>query len=63
MHYQELLEKLRQLPEEILLDLLGLTSEDLVDAFIDKIQEQEDKLHEYFDVWVRHNVNETKNQH
>lgn len=50
MHYQELLEKLRQLPEEILLDLLGLTSEDLVDAFIDKIQEQEDKLHEYFDV-------------
>jgi predicted neutral ceramidase superfamily lipid hydrolase len=50
MHYQELLEKLRQLPEEILLDLLGLTSEDLVDSFIDKIQEQEDKLHEYFDV-------------
>jgi predicted neutral ceramidase superfamily lipid hydrolase len=50
MHYQELLEKLRQLPEEILLDLLGLTSEDLVDSFIDKIQEQEDKLHEYFDI-------------
>ena len=50
MHYQELLEKLRQLPEEILLDLLGLTSEDLVDSFIEKIQEQEDKLHEYFDV-------------
>ena len=50
MHYQELLEKLRQLPEEILLDLLGLTSEDLVDSFIDKIQEQEDKLHEYFDL-------------
>jgi hypothetical protein len=50
MHYQELLEKLRQLPEEILLDLLGLTSEDLVDSFIDKIQEDEDRLHEYFDV-------------
>jgi tRNA A37 methylthiotransferase MiaB len=50
MHYQELLEKLRQLPEEILLDLLGLTSEDLVDSFIEKIQEQEDKLHEYFDI-------------
>lgn len=50
MHYQELLEKLRQLPEEILLDLLGLTSEDLVDAFIDRIQEDEDKYHEYFDV-------------
>jgi hypothetical protein len=50
MHYQELLEKLRQLPEEILLDLLGLTSEDLVDSFIDKIQEQENRLHEYFDI-------------
>jgi hypothetical protein len=50
MHYQELLEKLRQLPEEILLDLLGLTSEDLVDAFIEKIQEDEDRYHEYFDI-------------
>ena len=49
MHYQELLEKLRQLPEEILLDLLGLTSEDLVDSFIDKIQEDEERLHDYFD--------------
>jgi len=49
MHYQELLEKLRQLPEEILLDLLGLTSEDLVDSFIDRIEEQENRLHEYFD--------------
>lgn len=49
MHYQELLEKLRQLPEELLMDLLGLKSDDLVDAFIDKIQEDEDRLHEYFD--------------
>lgn len=50
MHKLELLEKLRQLPEEILLDLLGLTSDDLVDAFLDKIEEDEDKLHEYFDI-------------
>jgi len=49
MHYQELLEKLRQLPEELLMDLLGLKSDDLVDAFIDKIQEREDELHGYFD--------------
>jgi hypothetical protein len=50
MHYVELLDKLRQLPEELLLDLLGVTSEELVDAFIDKIQEEEEKFHEYFDV-------------
>lgn len=45
-----LLEKLRQLPEELLLDLLGVTSAELVDAFIDEIWEQEERLHEYFDV-------------
>lgn len=49
MHYQELLEKLRQLPEELLLDLLGITSEKLVDAFIDEIKDLEDQLHEHFE--------------
>lgn len=49
MHYQELLDKLRQLPEELLMDLLGLKSDDLVDAFIDKIQENEEKYHQYFE--------------
>jgi hypothetical protein len=46
----ELLEKLRQLPEELLLDLLGVSSAELVDAFIDEIWEQEEKLHAYFDI-------------
>lgn len=45
----ELLEKIRQLPEEILLDLLGVSSDDLVDAFIDVIIENENKFHEYFE--------------
>lgn len=45
----ELLVKLRQLPEEILLDLLGVSSDDLVDAFIDIIIENENKFHEYFE--------------
>lgn len=49
MHYNELLEKLRQLPEDMLLDLLGISSEELVDAFIDKIEEDHNKLFEYFD--------------
>ncbi len=45
----ELLEKLRQLPEELLLDLLGVTSAELVDAFIDEIWEDEERLHTYFE--------------
>jgi hypothetical protein len=46
----ELLEKLRQLPEELLLDLLGVTSAELVDAFIDEIWADEDRLHAYFEI-------------
>ena len=49
MEKNELLEQLRNLDEELLLDLLGITSDDLVDAFIDVILEQEDKFHRYFD--------------
>jgi hypothetical protein len=49
MHYVELLDKLRQLPEDLLLDLLGVTSEELVDAFLEKILEQEEQIHTYFD--------------
>ena len=48
MHKTELLEKLRQLPEEILIDLLGVNSEQIVDVFLDLIEEHEDRLHEYF---------------
>ena len=50
MHTTELLEKLRQLPEELLIDLLGVNSDQIVDAFLDLIDEHEDRLHEYFNV-------------
>ena len=49
MEKNELLERLRNLDEELLLDLLGITSDDLVDAFIDVILEQENRFHGYFD--------------
>ncbi len=49
MHKTELLEKLRQLPEELLIDLLGVNSDAIVDAFLDIIEEDEDKFHQYFD--------------
>ena len=49
MSKTELLERLRNLDEELLLDLLGVTSEELVDAFIDKIIDEEDRFHNYFD--------------
>ena len=49
MEKNELLEQLRNLDEELLLDLLGITSDDLVDAFIDVILEQENRFHEYFE--------------
>ena len=48
MSKNELLERLRNLDEELLLDLLGVTSEELVDAFIDVIMDDEDRFHEYF---------------
>ena len=50
MHTTELLEKLRQLPEELLIDLLGVNSDQIVDAFLDLIDEHEDRLHDYFNV-------------
>ena len=49
MEKNELLERLRNLDEELLLDLLDITSDDLVDAFIDVILEQEDRFHRCFD--------------
>ena len=44
MNYIELLFELRQLDELTLVDLLGLTSDEIVDAFIDKIDEQQTKI-------------------
>lgn len=40
MSKNELLEKLRNTNEVLLLELLEITSEELVDAFYDKIQER-----------------------
>ena len=42
----ELLEKLRELDEVLLIDLLGLTSSEIVDAFLDLIDEKYDYLHD-----------------
>lgn len=44
MDKQELLERLKDLDEILLLDLLGLTSKDLVDAFLDTIEEREEYI-------------------
>jgi len=45
MTKQELLDTLRREEETILLDLLGVTSEELVDAFLDKIIERYEYIH------------------
>ena len=44
--FTELSEKLKQLDEVILLDLLGLSSEDIVNRFADIIDEKYDSLQE-----------------
>ena len=41
----ELLKQLRNLEETLLLELLDLTSDDLVDAFLDIIEERHDYIH------------------
>ena len=43
----ELIEQLRQLEETTLLELLELTADDLVDAFLDKIDDNQAKLIKY----------------
>ena len=46
MDKYELLETLRHLDEVYLLELLEINSDDLVDRFLDKIEEKEDVLYE-----------------
>lgn len=46
MDKYELLAALRQLDEITLLELLEVCSDDLVDRFLDKIEEKEDVLYE-----------------
>ena len=41
MDKQELLSKLKTIDEVLLVELLELTSEEIVDAFYDKIEEKE----------------------
>jgi len=43
----ELIELLRTIDEVALLELLQVTSDDLVDAFLDRIHENEGKLVKY----------------
>ena len=42
----ELLQKLRNLDEVLLLELLEISSDDLVDAFLDKIDDKLDYIYE-----------------
>ena len=46
MNKLELLQALRKLDEITLLELLEINSEELVDCFLDKIDEKEDYLYE-----------------
>ena len=47
--FSELIEELYNVDEITLLETLGLTSEDLVNKFIDKVEEHEDLLRELID--------------
>lgn len=44
MDKADLLEKLRELDEVLLLELLEITSTDIVDCFLDKIDEREEYI-------------------
>lgn len=43
----ELLEELKKLDEVTLLELLEITSEEIIDQFLDKIEENYDRLYKY----------------
>lgn len=47
MNYTELLSELRQFDETTLLELLEITSDQIVDAFIDEIDEKQNMLLKY----------------
>ena len=47
MTFQELKERLREVEETMLIELLNLNSDDIVDKFSDEIEEQQDKLKDY----------------
>ena len=47
--FSELIEELYNIDEITLLETLGLTSEDLVNKFMDKVEEHENMLRELID--------------
>ena len=47
MDYAELVDELKKVDEVSLLELLEITSEDLVDMFSDKINEKLNKIYKY----------------
>ena len=49
MNRQELLEALRKEDEVTLLELLEITSDDLVDVFVDKIDDNLDKMYRLYE--------------
>lgn len=49
MNRQELLEALRKEDEVTLLELLEISSDDLVDVFIDKIDDNLDKMYRLYE--------------
>jgi hypothetical protein len=48
MDFQALLEKLRNEEETIVLELLEIHSDELVDAFLDKIKEKQEEIYNHF---------------
>jgi len=44
--FSELIEELYDIDEVTLLEVLGITSEDIVNKFIDKVEEHQDDLRE-----------------
>lgn len=49
MNFQELLQELRREDEVTLLELLDVSSEELVDAFVDLIAENESRIRRWYD--------------
>jgi hypothetical protein len=47
--FNELLDKLRKWDEVSLMELLGLTADDIVDRFEDIIETKQEEIREYFD--------------
>lgn len=45
MTKQQLIERLRLYDEVTILELLGLTGDDIIDAFLDKIDERMEYIH------------------